>query len=451
MVKSESFRGRRWTYLVGGICTASLVAACSSSSKGASSPTTAASSGSGTASSAGDLKDLGMTGLLSTSTARSGQTIDVQLVTTEQGAAPFPEFREGAMAMANYVNAHGGIQGAKLSISVCDTNATPEAAVACANSAIDHHDAAEFVAFDLSVDSEIPILSQAGIPVVLGISAGSKITTMNPDVTALNPSATALQVAPLKYAVSQGAKGFGEAAINAPTVIATIPPIVNPAAKALGVPVHFSYLNPSVPNYTSIVEALKAAHVDWIYGHFSEGGCNQFLSAAQSAGYSGHVIFSTCTQFITADQSAAPGTYVTGPVYPYLGDASAPESIKPQLSAYGQAMTAAGYPASETEKPDTQAGYAGMGNFIVTLQRIPTSQPITASSIKAALHSDNFTGFFGNQINCTGAAALPNDTASCSLTVPLVKVVQGGSNPTVVPVDGGLLDYGTFLKQSLGQ
>lgn len=387
-----------------------------------------------------------MTGLMSTSTARSGQTIDIQLVTTEEGPASFPEFREGAMVMANYVNAHGGIRGAKLNITTCNTNGTPEASVACANSAVDHHAVAQFVAFDLSVDSEVPVLSEAGIPLVLGISAGSKITTLNPDVTALNPSATALQLAPLKYAASQGAKSFGEAAINAPTVVSTIPPIVNPAAKALGVPVHFSYLNPTVPDYTSMITALKAAKVDWIFTHFPEAGCTQFLSAAKRLGYSGNIVLSTCTQFIAAEPSGAAGSYLTGPVYPYLGSASAPESIKPQLSSYGQAMTAAGKPASVTNAPGAQAGYAGMGNFIATLQSIPTNQPITPSSIKAALHSAKFTGFFGNKIDCTGAAALPDDTASCSLSVPMVKVVKGGPKPTIVPVAGGILNYASFRK-----
>jgi branched-chain amino acid transport system substrate-binding protein len=386
--------------------------------------------------------------LTTTSTARSGQTINIELVTTEKGAVSLPQFREGAVGVTNYVNAHGGINGAKIKLDICSTDSTPEGSIACANTAIDNHDVAEFVAVDLAADASVPKLSQAGVPMVMDFPAGT-ITGTNPDVTVFSGSAPAQIAGPFKYFAGQGGKSFAVVTVDEPAGHETIPPVTDPTSKALGIPIHDFYVNQTNPDFNSIILALKNAHADYVFVPLPEGQCTSLLSAANSLSFNGHLIFSSCSQYIAADSSASVGTYLTSPVYPYVGATEAPPAIKSQLETYGQVMSAAGYPASEYSSGDVLVGYAGMGDFIAVLQTIPASTPITASTAKSALHTAKFLGLFGEPMDCTGANAVRTDLTACTSSFPLVQVTKGGATPTLVPVGPGIFNEEAFLRSYL--
>ena len=63
----------------------------------------------------------------------SGETIKIGLSNDEGGAFSLPEFRVGAEVGAKYINDHGGINGAKIELVNCLSDASPEGAVNCAN------------------------------------------------------------------------------------------------------------------------------------------------------------------------------------------------------------------------------------------------------------------------------------------------------------------------------
>lgn len=431
-----------------------LVVACGSSAKSTSATTSGstADTGSSETSASTSAPPVGSTSgepsLSSSSTARAGQTINVELVTTDKGSYPFPQFGEGEAAAVDYVNSHGGVNGAKITLHMCSTDSTPEGSIACTNTAIDKHVVVDSVALDFALDASVPKIEQAGIPVVMDLPAGT-LTAASKDVTVLSSSAPSDIAGAFAYFAKQSGLRVRRLAVVAPDSPAarqTQPSVTVPVSRALGIPIDIYYLSQSSPDYNSIVLALKSSHADYVLVPLPEGQCTSLVATAKSLGFTGHLIMSGCSQYIATDGAAAVGTYLTSTVYPYLAAPSAPPSIKPDLQLYAQAMSTAGFPTTEIASGDSLVGFAGMANLIYTLDAIPSSKPLTASSVLNALHAAKFIGFDGLPIDCTGTNSVKTDTNACSSTIPLIQVAEAGANPTLVPVGTGVFDVGPFLR-----
>jgi branched-chain amino acid transport system substrate-binding protein len=368
------------------------------------------------------------------------------VVTTEKGAAAIPQFREGAVAAADWTNQHGGVNGAKLKLHICSTDATPEASISCANDAIDRHVTVDFVAVDLAADASLPKIAQAGIPMVMDFPAGS-LTATNPDVRVFYASSPAAIAGPFKYFAGQGAKGLAVVTVDVPAAHQTIPPTADPIAAALKLPNKNIYINTTTPDFNSAILELKSAHADTVFVPLPEGMCSSLVSTAKTLGYTGRLIQSGCTQWVGTDGATADGQFLTSGVYPYNAIATAPTAIKAQLQTYATAMKAAGF-GSDVSSGDGVVGYAGFADLVSALQTIPSNSAITASSAKAAIDSAKFMGFTGIPMDCTGTNSVKADKTACTSAIVLLKVTKGGASPTFAPVGQGVYDVGPFLKSA---
>jgi branched-chain amino acid transport system substrate-binding protein len=366
-------------------------------------------------------------------------------VTTEKGIS-LPEFREGIQALLDYVNANGGIHGAQIKANVCTADGTPEGSIACANTSIDSKDVAQFMAIDFAPDAAVPLLKEAGIPMVLDLPSGALTATSTGDVVVLAPSAPALLAGPFEYFVKdKGAKSLAFVVTDNPSGHAN-DSLIDTASAKLGVPIKKFYLDPQNPDYNSLIVGMKNANVDYAFLGVGEDMCSGIVKAASEQGFKGK--FATaCSQYISDQPDAAVGSFNGGTVYPYLGLAGAPASIKPQLEEYATIMKKAGHTDAEIANTSRGVGFAGFGNFVMALQNIPVGTAITAASVKEAVTGAKFTGMFGTPIDCTGTNAVKGNTTACSSSIALLQIDKGGDNPELSTTSpSGLIDVHDFLQ-----
>jgi len=108
---------------------------------------------------------------------RTGQTIKIGLSNDEAGSFSLPEFRIGAEVGAKYVNDHGGINGAKIELTECTSDASPEGAVNCANQFVEKKVDIASYGIEVAIDAGLPVYDGANIPLVTPAAYGSKQRT----------------------------------------------------------------------------------------------------------------------------------------------------------------------------------------------------------------------------------------------------------------------------------
>jgi branched-chain amino acid transport system substrate-binding protein len=120
---SGTERGRRRPLVMFGVAllAAAALAACSSSSSSSSSSTSSSSSSSASASPA----------------SASGSTIQVASIASLTGAASFAGWQLGAQVYFDWVNAHGGVNGHKINLTILDDAGSPTQDVQLARKEID--------------------------------------------------------------------------------------------------------------------------------------------------------------------------------------------------------------------------------------------------------------------------------------------------------------------------
>jgi branched-chain amino acid transport system substrate-binding protein len=108
-----------------------------------------------------------------TASAAAGSTINIGEIADLTGATTFPSGTDGAKAAVAAVNKAGGINGHKLNLIVCDSQANPNVAVECANQMVSSHVLYVDTDFSNEGDSFMPVLRSAGIPVMTGTPVGT--------------------------------------------------------------------------------------------------------------------------------------------------------------------------------------------------------------------------------------------------------------------------------------
>jgi ABC-type branched-subunit amino acid transport system substrate-binding protein len=94
----------------------------------------------------------------------SGSPIKVMTITTLNSQGPvYPMIKETADIYGEWINAHGGIKGHPLQVTVCDDQGEPTEASACARQAVADHDVAVVGSYSFFGDSIVPILKAANI------------------------------------------------------------------------------------------------------------------------------------------------------------------------------------------------------------------------------------------------------------------------------------------------
>jgi branched-chain amino acid transport system substrate-binding protein len=141
--------------LVAALAVSAVVIGLSACGSNSSSST---SSGSGTTSSAG----------ATTPTAAkkpTGTPIKTMTITSLNSQGPvYPNISITAKAYGKWINAHGGIKGHPLQVTVCDEHGKPTDAAACARQAVSDNDVAVVGSFSFLGTNIMPALIKAGIP-----------------------------------------------------------------------------------------------------------------------------------------------------------------------------------------------------------------------------------------------------------------------------------------------
>jgi branched-chain amino acid transport system substrate-binding protein len=411
----------------GGTTTAATVTTVAGGSSSASSSpdTTSDDGGAATTSSAsGGGEDGGIT--FSTSSPakvdvdRSGETIKIGLSNDEGGAFSLPEFRIGAEVGAKYVNDHGGINGAKIELVNCLSDASPEGAINCANQFVEKKVDIATYGIEVAIDASLDVYSQAGIPLITPAAYGTKQRT-DPNATIIGSAAGAYAVWPLQAFKDAGATDIAFIAENQPSS-ANFIDLLNKWAPVIGVNiVSTTLVDPGNPDYTAAVQTGISKNATAIWAFVSEPGCIAYVTAAKQLAYEGVTMAGACSQYISVLGDQAVDTLNLIDAYFPDVAASAPEHIQANLKTYEEAMKSAG----QEQYVDGFAAlsFSFMQDLKTLLETIPEG-PIDAASIAKAKDVDqSLPSFNAADFNC-GAKVWPAEPSYCRAGLLILKVVD---------------------------
>lgn len=215
--KGAPHRRLRWLLVLAaaGLVAALVLSACGSSNK---SSTTAATSGGATTAAA--------------AAKPTGTPIVTYTFADVNTQGPqYKNIEETARVYASWINAHGGIAGHPLDEKFCDMKGTPTAATACARKAVADKAVAVVGSFSFTGDAILPVL-EAGKVAYFGncCPVSPKEFTSTDSFPMGNQPLYAVGL--VKRAVQDGCKHITGVIIQGAE---TFEPIMNNAAKALGV------------------------------------------------------------------------------------------------------------------------------------------------------------------------------------------------------------------------
>jgi ABC-type branched-subunit amino acid transport system substrate-binding protein len=215
-------------------------------------------------------------------TKAGGSPINIQIdVPYNLPVASQPESIAAAQAAVDAINKNGGVNGHKLSLSVCNTDLNPSSSVACITKAISSHVAATVGDFDFPADSQdFTLLNNAKIPAIGPLVADAPPAT-SPASFPLNGS-TLEEYAGAGYALKAipGVKTVAIAENPVPNYIQQ--GITKAGLKFAGPPVT---LPQSVTDYSSYAASLKATGADAVVAETSFGQFQPLVTAAAQLQY----------------------------------------------------------------------------------------------------------------------------------------------------------------------
>jgi branched-chain amino acid transport system substrate-binding protein len=360
-------------------------AACSSGSAG----TAASSASSGTSSSS--------TG---TTSSPTGTTISIGVIGTFSTAyaSSVGQPATVAPAWADYVNAHGGIDGHKVKVILEDDQNSPAQGQAVAQDLISQNVAAIVQGGDQVVNAYDSAVIAKGIPLISG-------QNFNPDwftKAGMFPSEVASQNIDKAYvgvAVQYGhAKKIGYAYCAEVAVCAEGAPPVQAAAKAAGIGYAGLAVSATAPSYAAQCLELQQENVDYVELSLTASVGIRFIQSCQAQGYNptwGTNDSGYGDVFLSLKNFTAYGPAFSFP----LADTS------PGVAQYTQAMT------TYAQNSNWKGGAAGdTWTGLEVLQKaiqdanVPAASPVTAQNVLTGLYSfkgETLGGLLANPLTFT--------------------------------------------------
>jgi branched-chain amino acid transport system substrate-binding protein len=369
------------------------------------------------------------------------KTIKVGYTNRESSSGGLPEWRFGGLAAIDHINAHGGINGAKIKPVVCLTDASPEASINCANRFVDEGVAFQFMGLDVGSDSALPILKSAGIPFV-GTIAGGTVQLSDPNsfmFGGLGPDAASL----IQALKNSGAKHITVVIYAGLPGQKAIAATVKAMASRLGMRVSTLEVPASNADWTASVASALTNRPDGFLLATRENDCTNMLRALQSAKYTGVTAAVGCTEYVKALGNGAPPT-VAG-VQAWTPDlrAHAPQAVLPRLDVYTNAMKAIGRP-DLVNSAGASRTFSGWMQLAQILRGI--NGPINAASVKKALQgASNVPGYLGPDLHC-GTKAWPTQPSVCTAQEMLVRIVPGPAGLRREPISKGFVDLSALAR-----
>jgi branched-chain amino acid transport system substrate-binding protein len=353
-----------------------------------------------------------------------------------QASANFPEVREAANAMVQYLNAYrGGLNGHPIKVDWCITDGTPSVSSNCAKQLIADHPVAILGAADISGAAPLALYAKAGLDVI----GGTNFTP--PENTAKN-SLVFSDVASFSNIVSAewasheaGGKGKkvavlaegdaqGEFSANTYWV---------PAVKAAGDQVKVFDMPPSASDLSADIEAAIGWGANSI-GLESPGQCVALLTGLKTDGWTGPVTsIDPCSAppVIKASAGAANGMFYMDSVQ-LLGATADGRLAAAILAKYAPATIAADSPALEE--------LSTVMNIWTAFHKTPVKK-LTSKYMLATLKSGKgHADFLSQPYTCNGKA-IPAYPDVCNANSYLYQIKNGASKR----VGTSVYDQGTNL------
>ena len=371
-----------------------------------------------------------------TTGADTAKTITIGYTNTESSGNSLPEWRYGGQAAIDYINAHGGINGARIKPVFCYVDGSPEASISCANKFVNEHVALAFMGLDVGSDSSLPILRSAGIPFVGTIAAGTTQLSspdsfmfdgLGGDMAALVQGLRESGVKKITVFLNQGLAA----------ALSEYDDIIKPIAERAGIQASDLQVPLQNANWTASVASALASKPGGFIPLLTEDDCTSMLHALHAASYKGITAVLACSQYLTALGNNAPPTLAAVAAWTPDLRQYAPQDIKTRLEVYAAAMKAAGH-ESLVNSAGASRTFSGWMELAEILRGI--HGPVNAASVTKALqHASDVPGYLGPSLHC-GQKVWPSEPSVCSAKELLLRIVPGPSGPRREPISHGFIN-----------
>jgi branched-chain amino acid transport system substrate-binding protein len=412
-----------------------IAAGCGSSNKSTSAPgggSTTAASGSKTSSGTG-------TGTGSASASKAPIRIFVYAdVTVPPPTPPETFWQDIPQATVKAINAAGGINGAPIQMTFCDSKFDPNATLACVHQAISGHYAAVIVpTSSVGAGGADQLLSKSGLPIFYGIPGPTQFAAKNAVCATSTIIGSGNGVGWMSK--SLGLKKLSLAEINSPTFVAT-GKIVKSSLSRVGVSAGPTVTTPiGTPDLSSdFAQAMNGGADGLWYANLPpilNSSIKQFLGS-----YPKKPLILQYVSYNTLQEVGAAGNgqlYFPAWTQPLASNVPGATQFEAAIKKYGSDPEAdlndAYLPAYLTVKL-----FAGIASTI--------KGQVTASSMDSAIKSASNVSLGGLIPNYSGAK-LGTGGASCIYENAIVPEVD--KNGTLVDMDGSsFLNTATGKKES---
>ncbi|HLM63380.1 MAG TPA: ABC transporter substrate-binding protein [Acidimicrobiales bacterium] len=363
-------------------------------------------------------------GTTSTSAAQpTGEPITIGFVNSEGGAFSVPELRVGNEVAADYVNNHlGGVAGRPLEVERCATDGSPESSIDCANQLVEAGVVAVVEGTDLGGDAMLPILSDAGIPLVGHVQFGPG-RMFDDNAFYFGAAALAYGAAALQFYADEGATSVSWFLPDEPSSHAFTDTVLEPTAAELGMDYTTVYYDAASPNWAVLAATAVSDHPD-VSGSIAatDAQCVEMIGALRDAGYQGRILAASCVGLHDALGEDAVGVDTDADHW-HPGDLeSAPAAKQEELSEYAAVMTDAGH--EDLVGGNAVITFADLINLTRIMGTIDGT--VDGAAVAEALRSArDFDSFAGPTIACDHTA-IPGNSA-CSTDLLFFQVQEDGS------------------------
>ncbi|HZM31233.1 MAG TPA: ABC transporter substrate-binding protein [Acidimicrobiales bacterium] len=394
--------------IVAALVASSLVAAACSGDEGTSSSTST---------------DLGETTATSVGTEATGEPIAIGFVNSEGGAFSVPELRVGNEVATGYINERlGGVNGRPLEVTRCETDGSPEASIDCANQFVEAGVVAVVEGTDLGGDAMLPILADAGIPLVGHVQFGPA-RMFDPNATYFGAAALAYGAAALQFYAAEGAESVVWFLPDEPSSHAFTDAALEPASNALGLDYATVYYDAAAPNWAVLATTAVAEDPD-VSGTIAatDAQCAEMVGALRDAGYQGRILAASCVGLHDALGEDAVGVDTDADHWNPGDIESAPAAKQAELEEYGAVMRAAGH--EDLIGGNALISFADMINLSRIMATV--TGPVDGAAVAGALDATaDFDSYAGPTISCDGSV-MPGNSA-CSTDLLFFQVQADGS------------------------
>jgi len=332
-----------------------------------------------------------------------------------------PDNTIGVDVAAEYINTEmGGVNGRPIEYVKCEVDGSPETSIDCANRFVEDDVDLVQTAVDPGIDSALPILEEAGIPVV-GYTPVTPSVGSDPNTVFFGTSLAVSSLATLQYFADSGAESVTFMIQDGTNERRLAEDIFAPAAETLGIDYQTVFYEAN-PDWGVVAGTAMADEPDAIGGPLMiDPDCIGLVGALRAAAYEGDIYAGYCSAFVEALGDGAAGVLTGADRWRTEDPDSAPEAKQAEIEQYVTAMTDAG----QEEKINTFALFYFAGTIDLANGLSSISGTIDRDSVLEGLKGIvGEEAFMGPELTCDGSL-VPDETI-CSTSFLLYEVTDDG-------------------------